>query len=142
MRGRPRKTTDALIASGTFRPARHTVRLDNSIDKGRIIKPRCLKGLASKKWDALMRTPVARAFAVSDLETIKAAAFWAAQLENLWKALGDAAGGQGELTTLAIAQKQYNTAAAKLGLTPVDRARLEVKPEEVVSEKARFFKTA
>lgn len=141
MGGRPPTPTNALKQRGTFRRDRHSKRTD-TLPATRPAKPRGLPPDASRLWDILvpwlLDSGIVQAVDRYELETL--CRFWGLARAAMTAAEAD------PIDKLArTAATQYTAAfgklAAKFGLTPSDRTRLELKAVETITDdKARFFK--
>lgn len=121
MAGR-RKPTAELKLHGEYEPSRHGDRSREPQPTGKPVKPKTMKGEASRHWDSivpsLVETGVATAQDTPAL--IRLCEFWAEY---------EAAKEQGtkdriRLMMMVAAHKQWIDLASRFGLTPSDRARI------------------
>ena len=127
MAGRPPKSTAQHKLEGTYRPTRHAARLDEATVPGIPSKPVGMDGQAGWLWG--MVTDHLPPEAMSQLDT--AALVGVCRWWSLWREydqqLDDGEGNAYKTLIMAVAAwKQFEKAAAKFGLSPVDRARLKI----------------
>jgi P27 family predicted phage terminase small subunit len=151
---RPRKPTQKLKLHGGYRKDRHKDRADEPEFDGTPEKPAGLKGEASALWDRIVeplaKQHVARSIDATVLQGM--CEWWAlyrkaqAELDKLKLTPAktvldsDRLNEARKLQMIASRAWQYfAAAAAKFGLTPVDRARLNVG-EGKESALAKFLK--
>jgi len=131
MRGRPRKTLDELRQLAVFRPGRHADRIDEPKFDGEPHKPEGLDPVASNFWDVVVPQLISRRVVTS----IDSAALVAlCRLWSLFDASATAAQANPTDKAARFATTAYyaawERAASKLGLNPIDRARLSVPPDD------------
>ena len=116
--GRPRKSRANLKLHGTFRKDRHANRPDDSALPALAEKPAWLQPLASDFWDWQV-APLASAGVARDRDWAMAVGMcqWWAE----WRTADSA-------HAMNLAWKNFAAAAAKFGLSPADRAKLETEP--------------
>ena len=137
---RPRKPTELLKASGGFRADRHGNRLDAAIvSHDKPYKPAWLTGPAVAVYDAIVESLVGSALASSDVWLIAGAARWWTVWRKFDGKIKTGRGDQYKLVMLAtMAWKNFEKCAAKLGLSPVDRARLQLESGPKGEETPQF----
>jgi phage terminase small subunit len=119
---------------GTYRADRHATRIDAHGKLPSIEKPAWLQGVASELWDAIVSTLPPAVLCRADAATLAGACRWWAEWQR-WDAelLNPNSQIDPYKATMAAekAWRCYLAAASKVGLSPVDRARLDVsaKPE-------------
>jgi phage terminase small subunit len=139
MAGRPRKPTAVLKAQGTFRAHRHDSR-PATINDGGPQKPAWLTGEGEACWWLIVASlPPGVLAKVDGLVLAGACQWW-----QLWREFGrQLAAGEGDayklIVQLSVAWKNFSQAAAKMGLSPVDRERLKIVEPEPADKKDRFF---
>ena len=140
---RPRKPTELLKASGGSRADRHGARLDaivNHADKP--YKPAWLTGPAVAVYDEIVASMIGNALASSDVWLIAGAARWWCVWRKYDGMIKTGKGDQYKLVMLAtMAWKNFEKCAAKLGLSPVDRARLQIEAEKPGDMASPAFKS-
>ena len=118
---RPRKPTTQHILEGTLRPQRHSERADANIKQSKLRMPRGLSSEQKKIWKAIDENlpdgVVGKLDEASMTAMLVAYQNW---LDNIDKP--DLADRRFGLECL----KEFNRMAGRFGLTPADRARLQV----------------
>jgi phage terminase small subunit len=123
-RGRPRKPTAKLKAQGTFRRDRHARKEPQAL--GAPYEIGSLTGHARELWDQivpeLVRMKVATAV---DSPQLFAMCQWWSEYRTLQteKKMEK----YNRMVAMATAYKQFASIASRFGLTPVDRASLEIE---------------
>lgn len=131
--GRPRKPTEKHKLDGTYRQDRHANRIDSGANLPPIEKPADLAGDAADLWDLLVRTLPPGVLGASDMPTLAGACRWWGEWRRWDRELSnpDSEMDVYKASILAgMAWKCYTQAASKLGLSPVDRARLDVSAKQ------------
>lgn len=128
MTGRPPKPTSDHKLSGTYRDDRHGMRIDDLFTHGEPEKPAWLDDDALGAWDIVVGFMPEQI--KSELDTLMLAGMcdWYSKWRRFSKQI--TASDQDEYKATmkaAIAWKQFEKCAVKFGLSPVDRARLNVK---------------
>lgn len=119
--GRPRKPKSVLKLHGTLRKDRHGQRADDSALPPLGAKPDGLSPLASEFWDRIASSlPWAKQ---TDWPMLVGVCEWWAE----WRQADS-------LNAKGIAWKHFSGAAAKCGLSPVDRERLSQEPKTSASD--------
>jgi hypothetical protein len=135
MAGRPRIPSEIHKMRGTFRPGEHNEPIEPTGDP---LKPDWITGDAEGFWDEMITSIPKGILARSDSYTIAGACRWLCEWRK-YDALLEANDGEPyKIIMLAtMAWKNFEKAAAKLGLTPVDRAKLraDVQPNGDDSKK-------
>jgi hypothetical protein len=120
-----RKPTELHRLAGTFRADRHGRRLEAGGEADGLRKPGWLRGNGARIFYAIVNSLVRPALAASDVLVIAGAARWWALWHGTMTKLEAGEGDAYKLTLLASIQwKAFEKTAAKLGLSPIDRARL------------------
>lgn len=130
--GRPPKPTAELKLWGGFRSARHAGRVDELIGGTEPVKPE-LDDVASSVWDLVVTCLPADAKSSMDSPALAGMCQWYSRYVSLMQRLQDAAGEKDEYRLIVMcsqAWKQFEGAAGRFGLTPVDRAKLKVPPKD------------
>jgi len=125
--GRPPKTNAEHKLQGTYRADRHGDRLDEVIAHGIPAKPPGLDPQGSILWDLIVDALPPAAQCLVDSAMLTGACRW----WSLWREYDrqlDAGEGDGYRTLMmaTMAWKNFDKAAAKFGMSPIDRARLKV----------------
>lgn len=124
MRGRPRKPTAEHERDGTLREDRHGGRRREPAFGGEPARPKGMGKDAAELWDVIVPHLVGRGVAkATDAAALELLCFWWGKWRILSRKKRDDLQHD---SRLAMASKQWNAIAAKFGLTPADRARLEV----------------
>jgi phage terminase small subunit len=128
--GRPRKSTADHERDGTLRHDRHFGRLREPKFSGAPKRPRGLRGEAKKFWDSIVPQLVAKGVAkqidAPALEVMSLA--WAEFKASVSVKAGSDLDDMRRRQLLAAGwQRMWQGVAAKFGLTPSDRAKLEVE---------------
>ena len=130
--GRPRKPTAQLKLSGTYRADRHGNRVDDTVAAGKPLKPTWLKGDASAAWEAMVGSLAAGVLTYADSMLLAGAARWWASWRKYDGVLqAGEADGYKAMMMAAIAWKNFEKCAAKLGLNPIDRAKMRCETKEL-----------
>ncbi len=142
--GRPKSILDHKLA-GTYRADRHGGRADakcvpgaplDDDDKGEF------SDYEKEILDAIMASLPAEVFCTCDATVLSAACTWGAQIRHISDDLRSPKRIYPRyrlLIELALATKNFLAAASKLGLSPVDRARLQVPDVPMVDAVHRKF---
>lgn len=129
-KGRPRKTLEQLKTLGVFRPDRHAGRVLEPTAAGQPVKPRGLARDVSAVWDRIVPQLVAMR-TVKEIDTdavVAACETWVLYRRALRQAMRDPC--DPSIRTAVVAYlAAWDRAAAKLGMSPIDRAKLSVPPE-------------
>lgn len=121
---RPRKPTADLERDGTYREDRHGGRRKEPQFSGEPERPPGMNPDAQKFWDLIVPMLISRGVATSvDAPALQSMAEWWSTLRELRRKRKK---GPTYVNDLVSASKQFHSIAAKFGLTPVDRAKLEV----------------
>jgi phage terminase small subunit len=138
---RPPKPTALHRAAETYREDRHGTRIDEQVAGGSPQKPDWLNADASWAWDEITSCLAAGVLASVDVLLLAGTCRWWAEWRRWDLAMGDGECDPYKAGCMAgMAWKAFTVGASKLGLSPVDRARLrapERKQEQ--SGKLRFF---
>jgi P27 family predicted phage terminase small subunit len=132
--GRPRKPTQSLERSGQFREDRHGGRKQGPKFAGEPALPTGLSADAKKHWElvvpALVASGVATAVDGPALEAM--CALWGElqAARRIKIPAWDMQGKRQRQMMIASALREWRNLAARFGLTPADRARIEVGPNE------------
>jgi P27 family predicted phage terminase small subunit len=142
--GRPRKPTAKLRLLGAEREDRHGKRIDEKRFSSDVEKPSGLSELESRCWDEI--TPELFAVGVvkrTDSATLRGMVEWLARYRTccLWlrkrQTVDSFDGDSEQVVLIARIQRMANNAwaafvnsAARFGMTPSDRARLEMGDEK------------
>lgn len=130
-KGRPRKPLEQLQALGVFRPDRHLDRLNEPKATGEPIKPADMEAEASAMWDRCLPRLLAQK-TVKEIDTELLAS--ACELWSLYckaKRLAYVDPTDKNIRGAVVAYwAAFNKAASQLGMTPADRAKLSVPPDE------------
>lgn len=129
--GSNRKTAAALKLHGNYREDRHGSRTNPPKPSGELVKPTDLDDVASKAWDRIVE-----AFAASEMLSSVDGEILTQAVESYarWKAVNELA--KEDPTSSAIRSafevyaKQFRAASALIGLSPVDRERLNLRTGE------------
>jgi phage terminase small subunit len=126
-RGRPRTPTSKLRLAGTFRPDRHT-RSEPKPD-GEPYKIAELSGAALVLWDRVVPelTRMKIATALDSAELLAMCEWWGEyRMLQHNKKLEP----YKRMCAMAAAYKQFRTIASRFGLTPADRAGLDIDGDD------------
>jgi phage terminase small subunit len=122
--GRPRKPTSKLKAQGTYRADRHARKEPHAAGDPYEIGE--MKGHARQLWDRvvpeLVRMKVATAV---DSAQLFAMCHWWREYRELQTL--NSMDKYNRMIAMATAYKQFSAIASRFGLTPVDRASLEIE---------------
>lgn len=138
LRGKRPLDAGELKLRGTYRKDRHAKRELIPVAGGVPEKPSTLKGEAAKHWDEIVPQLVKLNIAklIDTSAVIRACELWADRKAARKRHLDDPTDKDSRIAYLNF-DNAYAMAASKLGLTPLDRSRIEVeKPKE---EKADPF---
>lgn len=131
-RGRPRKSLSLHLHEGTYKPDRHDIRAATEpAADGMPRCPRDLKGEARKFWERVVPQLVKMGIAKHpDRDALE-------QLSRLWawwRAAAEEADADPTSQGIRMAVLGYSAEwarmAARFGLTPADRARIQVRPQK------------
>lgn len=125
--GRPRKPIAQHERDGTFNVTRHSARkLRTPTFDGQPEKPKGMSKDAQKLWDYLVPRLAEKGVATDiDVPVLEQLCWWWARLKKLQRKRKGTDDYQFDCR-LAMTSKQFHALAAKCGVTPIDRARLEV----------------
>lgn len=135
--GRPRKPTALLKFQGDFAPSRHGDRSKEPVANGEPIKPKGLPKYASEHWDFVVPKLVGMGIAKGiDTPALIEMCYWYQKICELrkYKEL-DYRG----LNMAACASKQWKDLVTRFGLSPRDRASLEVDTPATSDPAAEFL---
>ncbi len=124
--GRPRKTTATLKLHGAFRADRHGG--GEPTPAGALKRPKFTDANAAWLWDTHARQFAANGASGGDSALALSACEWWGMYRSMQDKIR---GGDDDYRTfvkLSMAWKNFASAAAKLGLSPADRAKLRVEP--------------
>ncbi len=132
--GRPPKPVSEHVLNGTYRRDRHGDRAEAACTPGDpAVEPAdddsVLSYYEKDVLDAILASLPRELFCTCDATVLTLATTWGAQIRRINEALRiteDDSKRYRLLLELAIASKNFLAASAKLGLSPVDRARLQV----------------
>ena len=139
---RPRKPKALLKLHGTERDDRHADRFDDAGMAVGLVKPADLGSDAAAMWDEIVPHIEGNGTAKAvDRPMVVSACQWWARYVEAQRRMDSAEYADAnpvvltQLLSLAgSAWKNFNAAAGKLGLSPVDRAKLAADPKTKVSE--------
>jgi phage terminase small subunit len=140
MAGRPPKPTADLKLHGGFRADRHGDRVDVAMPSGLPPKPDGLDPAAGEHWDRIVdhigKTGVLAEIDAEEVE--KAARYWSLWRRSISSCEADVTDKDARLNAVAFGQ-EWSKSASKLGLNPIDRARLRApkKAEQGVMSRKR-----
>ena len=120
-------------AAGTYRQDRHGQRCEEVAATGQPRKPEWVSAdpVANDCWETIVSGSHPGVLARVDSLTIGAAARWFAVWRRLDHQLAEGGGDDYKLTVQASAAfKQFLACVTKLGMTPVDRAKLHLAPHK------------
>jgi phage terminase small subunit len=139
--GRPRTPVATLKLTGGFRKDRHEARVDDKIATGTPAKPLDLDPTASRVWDTVMASLSAKALRAADQMVLVGCCVWYSRWVEFDRQIAQGQGDPYKLMVMAgVAWKNFMAAAAKIGITPVDRTKLDVPVDEKPEDgKAKFF---
>ena len=130
--GRPRKPTAQHRIEGTYNATKHGNRVDEVLAIGTPEKPSWLTGPASACWDLVTGKLPENALAAVDAPAMEILCFWFAEFRYCASHLYDPDTEPVDELDLRNraekASKQFAASASKFGMTPADRARLELLP--------------
>lgn len=129
--GRPRKPVAAHLLDGTYREDRHG---NSFLPGGEPTKPDWLSPEANELWDLIVPQLSGIATAV-DAAELAALCDWWALYRIARRTLAEISDRKSRSyydaqILVGAAWKQFSAIASKFGLTPSDRARLQVSPPE------------
>ncbi|MHC4176877.1 MAG: P27 family phage terminase small subunit [Planctomycetota bacterium] len=128
---RPRKRVAELKRTGQYRADRHGNRCDDRVATGAPRKPSWLQGDAAWLWTRVVNSLAKGVLAGVDTAMLASACRWWALWRQFDQQLAAGEGNPYKITTLAaMAWKHFSTAASKLGLSPADRTKLHLPPED------------
>ena len=137
MAGRPRKPTSILKLEGAYHPSRHGDRSGEPVATGSPVKPKDMTPAASKHWDEvvgeLIRMGIAKQI---DQTALVQMCEWFSECKRLQKSKTK---DYKNLTMWSCAHKQWRDLASRFGMTPSDRARLDVGESSNSDPAARFI---
>jgi phage terminase small subunit len=129
-RGRPRKPIQQLLDLGIFRGDRHAARLNEPKAAGVPIKPKGMDRIASAFWNRLLPRLLASKI-VKEIDTeavVSACELWALYCKAKRRAMKFPC--DKDIRSAVVAYwNAFDKAAARLGMNPVDRAKISVTPE-------------
>lgn len=139
---RPRKTLAHHKAAGTYEPGRHGEWTDDSVANGKPKKPTWLKGDAATAWKLIVESMHPDVLKRVDTLLLSAACKWWARWREYDRQLDDPEYDTYKVMVQAgVCWKSFDKALSKLGLSPVDRSKLRISPQEQTGDgKGRFFK--
>lgn len=126
VRGVKPKSAALHVVNGTYEPGRHAARAEHEPEAtGGLVKPKHLKGRASKIWDETARLLT-----------------WLAESDSaalaLWCGLeAEVRAGIGDMTASRISQ--WRALAHELGLTPSGRARIGSERAKAKDDADKYF---
>lgn len=126
MRGRPPKTTAQHKADGTLRSNRHSDRSDHQWPSNLPEPPADLTPYALRMWRRYVEIAPPGIIATIDFETLEQACRWAAIASELTTFVEHNPLQIDVLKAAATATQKYYGYTSKLGLSPVDRARIKL----------------
>lgn len=135
--GRPRTPTAKLKLHGDYRSDRHGDRAAEPKPSGKPVKPAGMAKDAAAHWDAVVPGLVATGVATAaDAPALAAMCQWHAEyLTAKRKTVKD----RKRLMMMVSAHREWMQLASKFGLTPVDRARIQVGEAEESDPAAEFI---
>lgn len=141
--GRPPKSTSKLKLAGTYRDDRHGERGDSEPPLGVPVRPDGLTDEESECWYRHIGQVIANGAGEADTDRLVGLCKWHARYRRYEAELGEKPGDYKLLVMCVTAWKQYEQSASKLGIGPVDRAKLRVPKQEKKKPdgKSRFFQT-
>lgn len=127
---RPRKPLAQLQLTGAYRQDRHGGRCDDLVAVDRPPrKPAWIVGDAAWLWRLITRNLLPGMLLRVDTPTLASCCRWWALWREYDQQLADGAGNAYKVMLQAtMAWKNFEKAASKLGLSPVDRAKLQLPP--------------
>lgn len=134
--GRPPKTSAELKLYGGFRKDRHGSRAEFSASEP--VKPGLGK-IASAIWDLVVNGLPLDAKSAIDAPALEGMCRWYGVFAEYMGKLESDTGDYRVLMMASIAWKQFESAAAKFGLTPVDRAKLKVPAKDSGADEFEKF---
>ncbi len=139
--GRPRKTTEELESTGNFRADRHGGRTRAPKFDGEPAMPSGLSADAKKLWELVVPPLIAKRVATAvDAPALEAmcTAWGEYQSARRIKAY-DLDDKRKRQMLMNAALKNWRDLAATFGLTPADRAKLEVGPDGEETNRIKAF---
>lgn len=118
------KSHRELIASGTYRPGRHASRVDDQFPSDAPAPPDDLIGDDLELWQQVVGTFPRGTLAATDWPLLLMFVRWFRAWRELDRRLGENPTDYKVATMCGMASKQAMAAAAKLGMSPVDRRKL------------------
>lgn len=130
-KGRPRKPTDIIkLEEGKYYPCQHQDRDGEPIAKGLPVKPKGLPKLASENWDFIVPHLVGMGVAKeADTEALEEMCRLHALKARFHKEIFHK-GKDGSFNKYLNASKQWLQLASRFGMTPADRARIDIRTNE------------
>ena len=123
----PKSKAD-LIASGTFRPSRHSDRVDDQFPREAPTAPEDLSEAEAAMFCEIVATFPEGVLTPTDSLVLTMAVRWYSAWRSLDTILAANPTDYKTTTLAAMASKQALSAFAKLGLSPVDRRKLATPP--------------
>lgn len=128
---RPRKPTASHRLDGTYRDDRHGLRADDLFTHGEPEKPAWLDDDASWAWDTVVSFIPEPVRCELDVLLLAGMCDWWSKWRRFAKQVTSADEDEYKaVMKAAIAWKQFDKCASRFGLSPVDRARLNVRLTE------------
>lgn len=123
---RPRKTNKSLKLHGTFRQDRHGA--DEPEPVGSLVMPAGLSGDAAWLWGQHVEQVQANGAGGGDIAVFVSACEWWGMYCDLKSAIASGDKDYRTFVKMSMAWKNFNTCASRLGLSPVERAKLRTQP--------------
>ncbi len=124
------KSTQSLRAAGTYRADRHSGRVDDRFPEGSPVAPADLAAHERELFEQIVETFPKGTLTSTDWPVLTMCVRWFSEWRALDKILAEDPSNYKTATLAAMASKQALSAFTKLGLSPVDRRKLEVPPTE------------
>lgn len=142
-RGPAPATISVLSAKGQYRKDRHAERAEMPEATGEPEKPAGLCEDGSWLWDTVLRSVKAGQIKLADTAILWHACEVWGLMRKVHNQLVNAPGDKNLRIAFNDYSSHFTALAAKLGITPVDRARIRVEAKETKdNSKSRFFKKA
>ena len=137
MAGRPRKHAVMHMLDGTYEPSRHDNGADVVPARGQCVPMRRLNQHGSREFQTVLDAYPAGTLGSSDSEPLTQYCEWVQRMFVLREL--EEASGELMLKEAAEISKHCLQFASRFGLTPADRGKVKLAPNQAANDVARFM---